>query len=111
MFASLYVKIGLLVAALAIFSLSILFVYNKGYDAATIEYEKKILEEELKWKAKIDELNLSNEKIFLAYENQKKETEKIKNAKRQELLNYVENDPSFDAIIFNDDILRKLNGN
>jgi hypothetical protein len=111
MFASLYVKIGLLVAALAIFSLSILFVYNKGYDAATLEYEKKILEEEAKWKAKIDELNLTNEKIFLAYENQKKETQKIKNAKRQELLNYVENDPSFDTIIFNDDVLRRLNGN
>jgi hypothetical protein len=86
-------------------------VYNKGYDAASMEYEKKILEEEAKWKTKIDELNLTNEKIFLAYENQKKETEKIKSAKRQELLNYVENDPSFDAIIFNDDILRKLNGN
>lgn len=109
MITSLYAKIGLFIAALAIFALSILFVYNKGYDTATAEWEKKILEEELKWKEKINELNTANERIFLAYQKQKAETEKIINARREELINYVENDPSFDSIIFDDDVLRKLN--
>lgn len=111
MINSFLVKVGLYIAALVIFSLSVLFVYNKGYDTAVIEYEKKILEEELKWKTKIEELNISNEKIFLAYKNQKEENEKILNAKREELIKYVEKDPSFDSVIFDADILRKLNGN
>lgn len=110
MITSLYVKIGLFIATLAIFALSILFVYNKGYDTATVEWEKKILEEELKWKEKVNELNTANEKIFLAYQNQKVETEKVLNARKREIIKYVENDPTFDTIIFDDNLLRKLNG-
>lgn len=110
-FNSILAKIGLLIAAIVILLLSILYVYNRGYDSAVAEYEKKILEEELKWKTKIDELNITNEKIFLAYKSQKEENEKILKAKREELIKYVEKDPSFDSIIFDDDILRKLNGN
>lgn len=111
MISSIYVKLGLLLAAVAVFSLSIMFVYNKGYNEADLECKQKILEEEIKWKSKIDELNASNEKIFLAYQKQKEETQKIMAARREELLNYVENDPALDSIIFNDDVLRKLNGN
>lgn len=107
---SILTKVGLFIAAIAIAILSILWVYNRGYDAAVVEYEKKILEEELKWKNKIDELNITTEKIFLAYKTQKEENEKILKAKREELIKYVEKDPSFNSIIFDNDILRKLNG-